>query len=436
VIVEAAQGPGAMARSLPARTDVVVVGAGHSGLAMSHELGRHGIDHVVLERGEVAHSWRTERWDSMRLLTPNWMCRLPGHQYQGDDPDGYMRAAEVADFVCDYARRVAAPVRTHTPVTRVRRHDAGYRVSTPQGDWSCRAVVMASGAFNRPLLPRIAQALPPGVAQLSAHDYRHPQQLGPGGVLVVGASATGVQLAQEIRRSGRPVVLAVGEHVRLPRIYRGRDIQWWMLAAGLLDQRIEEVDDPVRARGVPSPQLTGTPERATLDLNALRAEGVELVGRLAGVRDGKAQFSGSLRNVCALADLKMNRLLDAIDDWISAHVVAGAVDAVERFAPTEVGAAPRLGIALGDEIRTVLWATGFAPDHSWLDVPVFDRKGALRHDRGVVDAPGLYMLGLPFLRRRKSSFMHGAEDDVREIGVHLASHLGGVRQPSRVEVAT
>jgi putative flavoprotein involved in K+ transport len=389
----------------------------------------------VLERGEVANAWRTERWDSLRLLTPNWMCRLPGHGYEGDDPDGFMRAAEVADFVSHYARQVSAPVFTHTPVTRVAQHDGGYRVSTPDGDWVCRAVVLASGAFNRPLLPPTAQAVPPGVAQLSAHDYRNPQQLAPGGVLVVGASATGVQLAQEIQRSGRPVTLAVGEHVRLPRVYRGRDIQWWMLAAGLLDQRIEEVDDPVRARRVPSPQLAGTPERSTLDLNALRAEGVELVGRLAAIRDGKALFSGSLRNVCALADLKMNRLLDAVDEWIAGQGLAGELGAAERFAPTEVAASPRLGMTLVDEIRTVVWATGLGPDHSWLDLPVFDRKGALKHDRGIVDAPGLYVLGLPFLRRRKSSFMHGAEDDVREIGAHLAGHLRGVRPAPRTEFA-
>jgi putative flavoprotein involved in K+ transport len=407
-----------------ARADVVIVGAGHNGLAMSHELGRRGIDHVVLERGEVGQAWRSERWDSMRLLTPNWMCRLPGHHYLGDDPDGYMHAAEVAEFVRDYARRLSAPVLTHTPVTRVAPHDDGYRVQTPRGVWRCRAVVLANGAFGTPTVPRIAEALPSGVAQLTAHTYRHPQQLPDGGVLVVGASATGVQLAQEIQRSGRPVTLAVGEHVRMPRCYRGRDIQWWMLASGLLDQRIDDVDDAARARRVPSPQLAGSPERATLDLNALRADGVELVGRLAGVRDGRAQFSGSLRNVCALADLKMNRLLDAIDAWIQAHEPAGAAGRSERFAATEVGASPRLGCVLGQDVRTVVWATGFRPDHSWLDVPVFDRKGALRHDRGVVAAPGLYVLGLPFLRRRKSSFMHGAEDDVREIGAHLIDHLG------------
>jgi putative flavoprotein involved in K+ transport len=407
----------------PVRADVVIVGAGHNGLAMSHELGRRGIDHVLLERGEIANAWRTERWETLRLLTPNWMCRLPGHSYQGPDPDGYMSAGEVADFVCDYARRLSAPVLTHAPVTRVAIDDGGYRVSTPRAEWRARAVVLASGAFNTPSVPRIAEGVPQGVEQWTAHDYRHPGQLAAGGVLVVGASATGVQLAQEIQRSGRPVTLAVGEHVRMPRLYRGRDIQWWMLASGLLDQRIEEVDDAARARRVPSPQLAGTPERSTLDLNALRAEGVELVGRLAGIRDGKAQFSGSLRNVCALADLKMNRLLDAIDEWIERQGLAAQAGPVERFAATEVGTSPRLGLVLGDEIRTVVWATGLRPDHSWLDLPVFDRKGALKHDRGVVDAPGLYVLGLPYLRRRKSSFMHGAEDDVRELAEHLAAHL-------------
>jgi putative flavoprotein involved in K+ transport len=430
VIGENAQGVNAV-KSQPARADVVIVGAGHNGLAMSHELGRRGIQHVLLERGEVANAWRTERWATLRLLTPNWMCRLPGHCYQGPDPDGYMSAGEVADFVGDYARRLSAPVLTHTPVTRVAIDDGGYRVSTPRAEWRARAVVLASGAFNTPSVPRIAEGVPQGVEQWTAHDYRHPGQLAAGGVLVVGASATGVQLAQEIQRSGRPVTLAVGEHVRMPRLYRGRDIQWWMLASGLLDQRIEEVDDAARARRVPSPQLAGTPERSTLDLNALRAEGVELVGRLAGIRDGKAQFSGSLRNVCALADLKMNRLLDAIDEWIERQGLAAQAGPVERFAATEVGTSPRLGLVLGDEIRTVVWATGLRPDHSWLDLPVFDRKGALKHDRGVVDAPGLYVLGLPYLRRRKSSFMYGAEDDVRELAEHLAAHLEhAVRVPA------
>jgi putative flavoprotein involved in K+ transport len=231
-----------------------------------------------------------------------------------------------------------------------------------------------------------------------------------------------VQLAQEIQRCGRPVTLAVGGHVRLPRLYRGRDIQGWMHVAGVLDQRIENESEPERARRVPSPQLVGSPERATLDLNALQAEGVELVGRLAGIHEGRAQFSGSLRNVCALADLKMDRLLNGIDSWVQQHGLDDATAPRKRFAPTQIATPLRLGLALGTDVRTVVWATGFRPDHRWLPVPALGPDGTLRHDRGVV-APGLYVLGLPYLRRRKSSFIHGAEDDVRELGAHLIAHL-------------
>jgi putative flavoprotein involved in K+ transport len=401
--------------------DVVVVGAGHAGLSMSYELGRRSIGHVVLERGEVANTWRHERWNSLRLLTPNWMSRLPGLCYAGDDPDGYMTAADVAAFVSTYAQRTAAPVLCGHTVSRVEGAGDGYRVVTDRGDWYCRALVAATGPCNDPCLPALAAGVPSHIRQLTARDYRGPEQLTEGGVLVVGASATGVQLAEEIHASGRPVTLAVGEHVRMPRTYRGRDIQWWMLSAGLLDQRIEDVDDPIRARGVPSPQLIGTPERRTLGLNELRTQGVEIVGRLAGLRDGQAQFSGSLANVCALADLKMKRMLTAIDGWATANGLADGC--AEDFAATDIGW-PRLGLNLhSGQVRTVLWATGFRADFEWLALPVFDRRGRLRHAAGVIDAPGLYVLGLPFLRRRKSSFIHGTGDDAREIGAHLAAYL-------------
>jgi putative flavoprotein involved in K+ transport len=243
-------------------------------------------------------------------------------------------------------------------------------------------------------------------------------------VLVVGASASGVQLADEIHRSGRPVTLSVGEHVRLPRTYRGRDVLWWMEASGVWNQRYDEVDDLARARGLPSPQLVGTPERTTLDLNKLRAAGVALVGRLAAVRDGQALFSGGLRNQFALADLKMQRLLDTFDEWARDHARDAEVGPPERFEPTQPPVSSPLSLALtGGRIRSIVWATGSRPDYSWLDVPVLDRKGFLRHEGGVVDAPGLYALGLPVLRRRKSTFIHGAEDDARDLMEHLAGYL-------------
>jgi putative flavoprotein involved in K+ transport len=404
--------------------DTVIIGAGHAGLAMSHCLTERGIDHVVLERGEVANSWRHERWDSLRLLTPNWQNRLPGVRYNGTDPDGFMSMPEVVDFIDAYARFVSAPVRTETTVTSVRPLDGGYHVATSRGEWWCRSVVIASGAFNIPTVPKVGEAVPSSVNTVTPKDYRNPDQLEQGGVLVVGASATGLQLADEIHRSGRPVTLAVGEHVRMPRVYRGRDIQWWMRATGLLDERFDEVDDIVRARGVPSPQLVGTPEQSTLDLNALTRNGVQLVGRFVGVASGKAQFSGSLRNHCAMADLKLGRLLDTIDSWSRTQGVNGHVESPERFAETHIDDSPPLHLSLtSGEVCTVVWATGSRPDYSWLEVPVFDRKGRLRHDGGVVEAPGMYVMGLPFMRRRKSSFIHGAEDDARELSGHLATYL-------------
>ncbi len=405
-------------------TDIAVIGAGHAGLAMSRQLDALGIDHVVLERGAVANSWRAERWDSLRLLTPNWQCRLPGHRYHGDDPDGFMAAAELVSFIDEYARRIAAPVQTDTPVLAVKHSPMGYSVRTPHGDWRCRGLVLASGACNLPALPRASADLPPGIESVPAMDYKNPDSVPHGGVLVVGASATGLQIGEELLRAGRDVTLAVGEHVRLPRLYRDRDIQWWLDRTGLLDDRYDEIDDIVRARNVPSPQLVGTPERKTLDINALSDAGARLVGRLMGFRDARAQFSGSLRNVCKLADLKMKRLLNGIDEWIEER--EGEARGGERHPDTVVPDAPSLGFDLAKEgIRSVLWATGYRPDYSWLNVPVLDRKGRLRHDGGVVTgASGMVALGLTFLRRRKSSFIHGAEDDSRDLAAHLAAHLG------------
>ena len=266
--------------------------------------------------------------------------------------------------------------------------------------------------------------MPPSLASLTPATYRNPGQLADGGVLVVGASASGVQIANEIQRSGRPVTLAVGEHVRGPRVYRGRDIHWWMEAAGVLDERYDEVDDIVRARRVPSMQLAGSPERATFDLNALTDIGVRLVGRFAGIRDGRAQFSGSLRNKCELADLKLGRLLDTIDEWATVSGLDDSVPPPHRFAPTVVAEPPLLGLDLGNgEIQSIIWATGYRPDYSWLDVDVLDAKGLVRHDGGVVESPGMYLIGAPFLRRRKSSFIDGARSDAEDLVVELAAFL-------------
>jgi putative flavoprotein involved in K+ transport len=416
------------------KTTAVVIGAGHAGLAMSRRLTERSIDHVVLERGEVANSWRTQRWPSLRLLTPNWLTRLPGCDYAGDDPDGYMPAAGVVATLTRYARFAAVPVRTATTVHTVRTAPGGFDVQANDNVLRARAVVLAAGACTRPAIPAVSGAVPRSIATLTPLSYRDPGQLPEGGVLVVGASATGVQLASEIRRSGRPVTLAVGEHVRLPRTYRGRDVFWWLEATGLLAERYDQVDDLTRARNLPSPQLTGAPRPATADLNALTSQGIRIVGRLGRITGGVAQFSGSLPNTCALANLKMSRFLNRADQWATAHGLDDQLPPPHRFAPTRVD--PRTPLELNltsGEVTTVLWATGFRPDHSWLDIPVLDHTGRIRHEGGVVTgAPGLYVLGLPVLRTRASTYIHGAATDTEFLADHLHSFLSQRRQqPAR-----
>ena len=406
----------------------VVIGAGHAGLAMSRRLTERSIDHVVLERGEVASSWRTGRWDSLRLLTPNWHTRLPGMAEVGD-PDGFMAMPEVVSLIDGYARTIDAPVLTHTRVTRVAVGVDGYTVATDRGTWHCSSVVLATGAAAIASVPPFAADLPRSVDSVTALTYRSPAQLADGGVLIVGGSATGVQLADEIQRSGRQVTLALGEHVRLPRTSRGQDIFRWLDAAGVLDERHDQLDDLVRARHVPSPQLVGTPDGRSIDVNTLSDLGVDVVGRLGAVRDGVALCSGALANVCRLADLKLGRLLDRFDRWADrAGIVGGS--AADRPPPTRVPNGPASALDLRRRgIGTVVWATGLRPDHSWLDVPVFDHRGRIRHRGGVVvGAPGLYLLGGNLLRSRRSSYIGGAGDDTRAVAEHLRCHLATIRQ--------
>ncbi len=414
---------------------VVVIGAGHAGLAISACLSERSIHHVVLERGQVANAWRTQRWDSLSLLTPSWQVELPGYSYQGNDPDGYMGIPELTQHLEAYAQAVAAPVHTNTNVESLKRTHNGYRVVTNKGEWHCKSVVLASGICNQAAIPALAKKLPDTIQSVNPLQYKNPDQLQEGGVLVVGGSATGLQLAEELQATGRQVTLAVGEHVRMPRLYRGKDIQWWMDRAGYLNQSIESEAEPNRARRLPSPQLIGSACKRTLDLNVLQSKGVSIAGRLADIRDSKALFSGSLRNCCALADLKLNRMLDSLDQWATESGIESSIEAAERFAPTSVPDNPPLSVDLNQQgIKTVLWATGFRPDYSWLDLPVLDAKGKLKHQQGVVgtetsNTPGLYAMGLSYMRKRKSSTIYGAADDARHLAQKIEIHLNSTNQP-------
>ncbi|WP_299783251.1 NAD(P)/FAD-dependent oxidoreductase [uncultured Roseobacter sp.] len=396
----------------------IIIGAGQAGLAMSKCLAERSVPHVVIERGEIANAWVSERWDSLRLLTPKWQSRLPGYSYSGSDPDGFMTMAEITEYLRSYAAQSAAPVEEGVTVTSVTVQSFGYRVETTKGDWLCDNVVLATGACAQARVPAVAGQLPSGITSLTPMSYKSPAQIDPGGVLIVGASASGTQIASELLTAGHDVTLAVGAHIRVPRHYRGRDVQWWMDQSGVLDMRADQVDDINRARRVPALQLVGDHSIDALDLNYLRWQGVEVVGRLCGIRNGYALFSGSLANYCALSDQKMNRLLEGFDLWAESQSLIGLAPP-ERPDPTYVDPDPALRLRLCDgHIRTVIWATGYRPDFNWLHLPVFDAKGALRHKFGVV-APGLYVLGLPFQQRRKSGLIDGVGADAETLSNHL-----------------
>ncbi len=355
------------------------------------------------------------------MLTPNWMTRLPGQRYEGTDPDGFMTKDETIGLLETYGRSFDAPIRPGITVEQVRAESTGFEVTTDQGSWSCDAVVAATGASSEPRLPGVASEIPSGITQLTALQYRNPDQLASGEVLVVGASASGAQIADELQRSGRQVTLAVGEHIRLPRTYRCRDIHWWMDAIGQLDERYDEVDDINRARRLPSLQLVGSPEHRTLDINTLRSAGVGVIGKLMKVTGSHAQFSGALRNLVANADLKQNRLLDRIDEFSTEQGLDAELPEPTRPDPTDPGEAPT-ELEMG-RFRTIVWATGYRPTYPWLDRAAFDRRGRLVHDGGVSSLSGLYILGLPFLRRRNSSFIDGVGTDAAELASHLHAHL-------------
>jgi putative flavoprotein involved in K+ transport len=406
------------------RTDVAVIGAGQAGLAASRCLTGLSIDHVVVERGHVANSWRTERWDSLRLLTPNWLSRLPGWKYNGGAPDGYMSKDDFVEHLARYRESFDAPVHSRTEVESVRRCPDGFRLRTSQGEIDARAVVVASGANSRPRIPAIAGALPTSLRQLSSKHYRNVDQIDSSGVLVVGASASGAQIADELARAGREVTLAVGSHTRIPRRYRGRDTFAWLESSGILDDRWFDEPDIAKSRRAPSLQLVGTDEGRDLDLNALSAAGVQLVGRLVGVSNTKLQFSGSLANTIASADQKMHRLLARIDQSIDC---LGADAPDDRPEPTRL---PPSCLELElTSVATIIWATGFHPSYPWLPPHVLDRRGAVVHAGGVMEEPGMYVLGLPFLRRRKSSFIEGAGLDAVELMQSVQTYLGMVPKP-------
>lgn len=414
------------------RTDVLVIGGGQAGLAMSRCLSDRGLDHVVLDRGRIAERWRSERWDSLRLLTPNWQSRLPGFRYTGPDPDGYMTRNEVVNFLEVYARQSRAPVREHTRVLSVTPSGAGFRVTTTGDTWQARSVVIATGYCDRPARPAAAAGLSGQLTQVFPSQYRSPASLPSGGVLVVGASATGLQLADELRRDGRRVFLAVGHHTRVPRVYRGRDILWWLDQMGIMRDGASQVYDLTVSREQPSFQLVGRPDHATLTLQSLQDAGVTMAGRFEGADGMRARFADDLVATTAAADAKLALLLQRIDRFADARGDAPMSDD-DTFTPLwpAFRTAPDQLDFNREGVTSVLWATGFRRQYPWLQVPVLTARGEIAHHNGLTAAPGLYVLGMHFLRRRNSSFIDGVGEDAVWLSGQVAAHIGDSRRPAR-----
>ncbi|HSM04742.1 MAG TPA: NAD(P)/FAD-dependent oxidoreductase [Longimicrobiales bacterium] len=409
------------------RIDTLIIGGGQAGLALSRSLTDRGVEHVVLERGRTGERWRSERWDSLRLLTPRWLSRLSGWDPEdGRDPSGFMGRLELVEYLEAFAHVFRVPLVEGVTVRRLERHGEGFRVRTDRGSWIADRVVVATGQSQAAHVPEMAKRLTADVHQMVPTDYRRPDQLPRGGVLVVGASATGIQLAEEIHASGRPVTLAVGRHTRLPRRYRGRDVLAWLHDMGVLDQRVDAVANPAASAEQPSMQLVGTPDHRTLDLGLLVRQGVRLAGRARQVDGSRVEFADDLAETLAAADWKLAGLRLRIDRYIRRGGLESEAPTPEAFVPTPLVEGPaRLDLRRAG-IRTVLWATGFRRDYPWLRIPVLDAAGEIRHRGGITPVPGLYVLGLNFLRRRTSSFLAGVGADAAEIADHIVRNRAPV----------
>lgn len=404
-------------------TDVAIIGAGQAGLAMSRSLSRLGIDHVVLERGQVGERWRSQSWRSLTLVTPACHSALPGRPHAQIDPEDFLSATAFVDYLESYRAAIAAPVETETAVTDLRAVDDDYRLSTTRGDWQARSVVIATGAYTTPFRPAMTGNLPPDIHQIDAADYRAADELPPGSVLVVGGSSTGLQIADELSAAGRQVMLAVGEHMRMPRRYRGDDIYVQLHRSGILDDHAEQVSDLAAARRQPSMQLIGRPDRSDLNCATLRDRGVALFGRLLSIEGTQAFFANDLVASVARSDERMRAVLSRIDAALALRTEPALTPAADRIAPIVLAPPPCMLDLAAERVSTVIWATGYVRRYPWLCAPVLDADGELVHRGGVTPRRGLYALGLNFMRRRRSHFIDGCGLDAVEIADEIAKLL-------------
>jgi len=406
---------------MPEHHDTVIVGAGQAGLAMSAVLQRHGREHVVLERRRVGDRWRTERWDSLRFQFPNWSVQLPGCRYTGADPDGFAHYSEIVRFIEDYAASTGAPVREHTEVVGLRQDapGTGFVVSVAGGSLHARRVVLATGPFQRPLIPPMSRDIWPSVLQTDPTRYRCPEQLPTGAVLIVGSGASGCQIADELLGAGRTVFLSVSRHRRIPRRLGGRDVYWWLEKMGRLAQTIDSFPE---RRWPPSIVVTGVDGGYDVNVRHLATDGVRVVGRVAGASGGSLAIDANANQVLDEADTAYAGFMSA------AHEFAAQVTGEDFTDDQPVdGAGPAAAVSEVDSldlarehIGTIIWATGYAYDLGWVKAPVLDNAGRPVQRRGVTQVPGLYFLGLHWMHTIKSGLLSGVGNDAEYLAEHIA----------------
>ncbi len=407
----------------PEYVPVIVIGGGQAGLSASHYLQQHGIQHLVLEKNRIGHSWREERWDSFCLVTPNWQCLLPDFPYPGDDPDGFMLKDQIVDYIEAFAAKVNPPIREGVAVTALsRRKDSLFALSTTAGDYTAAKVILAISGYHIPSVPRIGERVPSRLAQMHSQQYRNPDQLPEGAVLVVGTGQSGCQIAEDLHRVGRQVHLAVGKAPRSPRKYRGRDALDWLHAMGQYDITVDEHPLREKVRLKENHYFSGRDGGREIDLRQFAVQGMKLYGHLNGVEGETVSFAADLKKNLDAADAAYLKIRKQIDDWITAQGIDApqAAPYVPLWRPPEQPQELDLAAA---GVNTVIWCTGFRPDWRWIDLPAFNGEGYPTHHRGVTSVDGLYVAGLPWLTTWGSGRFSGVARDVEHVVGHLAGAL-------------
>lgn len=401
----------------------IIVGGGQAGLSASYYLQQQDIDHLVLEKHTLTHTWRNQRWDAFCLVTPNWQCALPGHAYAGNDPHGFMKKNEIIAYLDAFIAKVNAPVREGVAVQRlVARPQGGYQINTSAGEFSADQVIVASGGYHTPIIPRLAERLPEQITQLHSEQYRNPQALPDGAVLVVGSGQSGAQIAEDLHLAGRQVFLAVGDAPRCARFHRGKDVVDWLAEMGYYDIGVDS--HPLRegVRDNTNHYVTGRDGGRDIDLRRFALEGMQLFGRLESLEGNTLHFADDLNNSLDAADAVYNRINASIDKYIAEH----GVDAPEgsTYEPLWRPEQPSTTLDLASTgITSIIWCIGFQPDFSWVDLPVFNGRSYPGHTRGVTAQPGLYFLGLPWLHTWGSGRFSGVARDAE----HVVDHLSRLR---------